>query len=639
MAYTFRGNLCGLICPECPEPLSQVTVRLYRNREAQDVTSLAVASPKDTFAILTDDEVRAKVSSLIAETQTNSDGSFTFTLGEQTRYGGEAFEVDVYCGTVPQLKPGPRPPTPLQFSITTIQPLWRGNQETGFTAVWEYCIPNRYWCAVRSRFGAWTICGRLTTCEGGLPIPGATVSAFDTDWTQDDPLGSGVTDATGRFRIDYLRSDFEKTPFSPVINIELIGGPDVYFSAKLGSTVILAEDRSTGRTPARQNIGNCFCVDLCSDEVIPPGVETQPHWQRVWDFHIHPKEPDPASAFSPEGYAGGAASSFTFGDANYRGGILLRGNCPLTNAAAPADSLEYRFVIGEWTWLGGGDGDPTTLPTVPPPPAALNPVTVISQTTVGDVSYSNAFGNPDWQEVVLTSADVGAGGWIRINGKAVTVDMRNGTTSVVHINSGPNSNFLRTDELMVLNSAAISAAHPVRMPTGLPKSDAGRSLTIAEQEPIRRYTLRFEVRDAITLATVFTDTLDSIVIDNRNVVWALDLEELRLNACNPLAGAPSAHILYTVDHPHMRSFSIQISNNNGLVHPAPPLPNGSFLPGPPPPNFFFRGGAGGPHQPANNGGFAVDISADQVCAYTVVMSWQTREYLTGGNSTQILYCK
>jgi hypothetical protein len=631
MAYTFRGNLCGLICPECPEPLAQVTVRLYRHREQQDVTSLAVASPKDTFAILTDDQVRAKASSLIAEAQTSSDGSFIFTLGDQTGYGGEAFEVDVFCGNVPHLKPGPRPPAPLQFSITTIQPLWRGNQEAGFTAVWEYCIPNRYWCAVRLRFGAWTICGRLTTCEAAVPIAGATVSAFDADWTQDDPLGSGVTDATGRFRIDYLRSDFEKTPFSPIINIELIGGPDVYFNAKLGTTVILAEDRSKGRTPGRENIGNCFCVELCSDQVIPPGVETQPHWQRVWDFHIHPPAPDPASAFSPEGYAGGPANSYVFGDANYRSGILLRGNCPLTNIAAPADSLEYRFVIGEWTWLGGGDGDPTTLPTVPP--AVLSPVTVISPTTVGDVSYVNAFSNPDWQEVVLTSADVGAGGWIRVNGKGVTVDMRNGTTSVVNINS---LNFLRTDELMVLNSAAISAAHSVRMPTGLPKSDAGRSLTTTEQEPIRRYRLRFEVRDATTLATLYTDTLDSIVIDNRNVIWALDLEELRVNACNPLAGSASAHILYTLDHPHMRWFNIQISNNNGLVHSAPPLPNGSFLPGP---NFFFRGGAGGPHQPANNGGFAVDISADPVCAYTVVMSWQTREYLTSSVSTQTLYCK
>jgi len=146
-------------------------------------------------------------------------------------------------------------------------------------------------------------------------------------------------------------------------------------------------------------------------------------------------------------------------------------------------------------------------------PGGLNPVTVISPTTIGEVSYVNAFGNPDWwQEVDITLADVDAGGWIRINGKAVTVDMRNGTTSVVNSNS---LNFLRTDELMVLNSAAISTAHPVRMPTGLPKSDAGRSRTTTEQAPIRRYRLRFEVRDATTLAKVHTNRLDSIIIDNR----------------------------------------------------------------------------------------------------------------------------
>ena len=120
-----------------------------------------------------------------------------------------------------------------------------------------------------------------------------------------------------------------------------------------------------------------------------------------------------------------------------------------------------------------------------------------------------------------------------------------------------------------------------------------------------------------------------------NVVSALDLEELRLNACNPLAGSPSARILYTVDHPHMKWFNTQISNNNGLVHPAPPLPNGGFLPGP---NLCFRGGAGA-HQSANKGGFAVDISMNPVCAYTVIMAWQGREYLTSGASTQILCCK
>jgi len=95
-------------------------------------------------------------------------------------------------------------------------------------------------------------------------------------------------------------------------------------------------------------------------------------------------------------------------------------------------------------------------------------------------------------------------------------------------------------------------------------------------------------------------------------------------------------VLYTVDHPHLNSFSLAISNNSGTVHGAPPMPHGSFLPGP---NFFFRGGHGGPHNMSNTGGFAQDISGDGPCAYSVGLSWSTRQYLTGGTSTQILYCK
>jgi hypothetical protein len=599
-----------------------------------------VASPKDTFAVLTDEQVNGKAAALIAETGTDAQGNFTFELGDKQKYGGEAFEADVYCGTVPHRKPSRKVPPPLQFSITTIQPMWRGSNETGFTAIWEYCLPYRFWCGIRGRFGAWTICGRLTTCKDPVPIPGATVSAFDVDWIQDDPLGSGVTDATGRFRIDYLQEDFQKTPLSPFINVELFGGPDVYFSAQLGSQVILAEDRSKGRTPGRENIGNCFCVELCSDEVQPPGgVETQPHWQRVWDFDIHPATPSPASPFSPEGYAKGVGNFYVFGDANSRAGVLLRGNCPLINAAAPANSLEYRFVIGEWTWSGGGDGDPTALPTVPP--ANLNPVTQISQTIAGWVFYTDGLGIGSSADVNLTSADIAADGWISINGKAVTVDMHDGNTSTVFVNG---LNFLRTDELIVLNSSVISAIHPVRAPGGgpggLPKADAGRSLTTAEQEPIRRYRLQFQVRDAVTLAIIYTDTLDSIVLDNRAVVWALDLEELRANACNPLAGAANAHILYTLDHPHMSYFKIQIKNNNGVVHDAPPLPNGSFAPPPPSANLFFRGKAGGPHLVTNDGGFPVNIAGDPVCAYSVYMEWNTRHYpVIPASWTQILYCK
>lgn len=627
MAYILRGKLCGFICSECPEPLSNVIVRLYRSRDAQNVTALAVANPKETFAILTEEQVKAKASALIAEAKTDEAGNFTFELSDKESYNGEAFEVDVYCGTVPRLKPGPQPPTPLQFTITTLQPRWR-QTERDFLAVWDYCLPYRFWCLVRGRFGAWTICGRLRTCAAPqTPIAGATVRAFDADWWQDDPLGSAVTDATGRFRIDYSTADFRVTPFTPFINIEFTSGPDVYFTAELGGINILNETQASGRTSGRENVSHCFCVELCSDEVQPPDVEHIPHWQQVEVFDIHPFPSGSTSGFSAEGYAGGPANSYVFG-----GGVTLKGNCPLRNVAAPANPLEYRFLIGEWTWPGGTD-DPGALPTVAP--AGTVPVTQIINTHVGYVFYTNGLGFPDSAQVLIGAADQLPGGWIRVDNKAVTVDMRDGTTSVVNVN---NANFLRTFDLLVLNSPAITSAHPAKLPGGLPIVDAGRSLTTAEREPIRRYQLLFEVRDGVSLATVATDHLDSIVLDNSPVAWALDLEELRTNACSPVAGG-TVHILYTIDHPHLRFFNVGISNNSGGVHPPPAMPSGAFSPPPPTSDYLFRGNAGGPHLPGNNGGFAVNVSADPPCAYRVALSWQTRHYQSSTTGTDRLYCK
>ncbi|MGI8640776.1 MAG: hypothetical protein ACR2MG_12630 [Pyrinomonadaceae bacterium] len=627
MKYIFKGRLCGFICAECPEPLSNVKIRIYRIEAQENIVANAVANAKETFAVVDEKAIKAKESLLIAEAETDKEGNFNFELGENQKYNGEAFEVDVYCGTVPHLKPGKNPPPPVQFSITTLQPRWRETNE-GLLFVYNYCLPFRFWCAIRARFNAWTICGRLRTCAAPqTPIAGATVRAFDADWLQDDSLGSAVTDATGRFRIDYTTADFRVTPFSPFINIEFASGPDVYFKAELGGITIIDETQADGRQPGRENVGHCFCVELCSDQVQPPPPDLIPHWQQVEIFDIHPFPSGSATGFSAEGYAGGPANSFVFG-----GGVALKGNCPLRNVAAPANPLEYRFLIGEWTWTGGAD-DPNSLPTVAP--AGLNPVTQIAQTLVGYVFYTNALNLPDSAQVNIDSTDLQAGGWIRVDGKAVTVDMRDGTTAIVNVN---NSNFLRTFDLFELNSPAITSAHPAKLPGGLPIADAGRSLNTNEREPIRRYRLMFEVRDGVTLATVAIDTLDSIVLDNSPVILALDLEELRTNACNPIS-AGAVHILYTIDHPHLRFFNLGISNNNGGVHPPPAMPTGSFVPPPPTNNLLFRGGAGGPHQPAFNGGFTVDVSADPACAYRVALSWQTRHYLSSSTGTDRLYCK
>lgn len=630
MSYRFRGRLCGHICEDCMETLSDVTIRIYRNRKDQNTIALAVADPGLTLGLVDDDRLKAKKSSLIAEAKTDAEGNFTFSLGEKESYNGEPFEIDVYCATVPRRKPGRKKIEPRQFSITTLQPLWKQVADGQFAAAWEYCLPARFWCYIRGLFDAWVICGKLETCGNGAPIPGAVVSAFDVDWVQDDPLGSGTTDSTGHFRIDYSSADFELTPFSPLINTEWVGGPDVYFSATLGASNILQESPSQGRAPGRQNRGPCFCVKLCTDKVIGPPDHT-PHWNKVWEFSIHPDAGQIGSQFSADGYAGGGNSSYVFGDANYRGGVLLRGNCPLTNLASPTHAMQYRFMIGEYTWSTTPD-DPNAIPSIIP--GSLNPVTQIRDTTVGYVYYTDGLGIYGPADVVITSADLDAQGWVApILGRSVTVDMHDGTTGTVIITE---SNFLRTDELAVMSSSVVSAAHAAKLPGGLPKAQAGRALTNAEKEPIRRYQLQFEVRDATSMATIYVDKLSSIILDNSPVIVALDLEELRTNACNPVGAASSIHVLYTVDHPHLRSFSMAISNNNGTVHGAPPLPQGSFLPGP---NFFFRGGNGGPHNGSNTGGFAQSIAGDPPCAYSLSLSWATRQYLTSGTSTQILYCK
>ena len=626
MSYQFRGRLCGYLCDEYTEPLSDLVIRLYRNREDQNTTALAVADPGLTLKVISEDQIEAKASSLIAETKADANGNFSFELGSKEHYAGEAFEIDVSCGTVPRRKPGRKQVRPRQFSITTLQPLWKQLGDDVFVAAWQYCIPARFWCFLRGLFDAWVICGRLTTCDNGAPIPGAVVSAFDVDWLQDDALGTVTTDSNGHFRIDYSSADFELTPFSPLIDAEWVAGPDVYFGAKLGSTTILQETRTAGRAPGRQNVGPCFCVRLCTDKVI--GTPDQcPHWNKVWEFSTYPDAGQVGSQFSAEGYAGG--SLFVFGDANYRAGVLLRGNCPLTSDAAPSHALQYRFVIGEYTWSTFPD-DPSTVPAVAP--ATLVPVTQIRPTTIGYVYYTDAIGFYGPAEVVLTSADLDVNGWVTpILGRNVTVDMHDGTTAVVAVTAG---NFLRTDELMVMNTSVITAAHAAKLPGGLPKADAGRALTTAEQEPIRRYQLQFEVRDATTLVTTDTDLLSAIILDNSPVIVRLDLEELRTDVCNPLGGAPSVHVLYTVDHPHLHSFNLAISNNSGTVHGAS-MPRGSFLPA----NFLFRGGNSGPHNLSNTGGFAQNIGGDQPCAYSCALGWSTRQYLTGGTSTQILYCK
>lgn len=262
MAYVLRGNLWGYICRECPRPLWGVVVRFYEP-ESERLIERAVADPKSTTAALDEKAVRARARRLLAETVVGEDGNFEVSFDRKKGYKGGPVDIDIRVAGVRELPEQSTGVKPRQVHITTLQPLWR-EEGRDRLAYWQYYLPARIWCLILSWFDIWVICGRVTICETDRVVPGVTVEARDVDWIQQDYLGSAVTDATGRFIIYYPGSAFRKGTWA---NIELTEGADLYFKITYGSLTLLAEPPSRGRQPDRENVGNCFCVELCVKDV------------------------------------------------------------------------------------------------------------------------------------------------------------------------------------------------------------------------------------------------------------------------------------------------------------------------------------------------------------------------------------
>lgn len=605
MNYIFKGKLCGYICAECWEPLEKVKVRLYRSRSEQNVAALAVAAPKDTFAILSDEETEAKASSLIAEVETDDSGQFVFELGEKERYSGEAFEIDVYCGTVPHRPPGRTEPKPLQFSITTIHPMWR-ETDRGFVAGWEYCIPWRYWCLIRARCGAWTICGRVTICGTNDPAVGVKVRAFDVDWLQDDDLGSGVTDANGNFRIDYLADDFKKTIF-PTVFVEWTGGPDLYFQIEsAGGAVLLAEPRSKGRSPGRENVGPCFCVELCVD-VAPTPPFDNPLFTHIGDFHI-------ITDILPTGLTIGPRGGHAGTDYGFFSAMKLRGFCPKVSPIGAATAMRYRFLYATLA-------DPGTL--IPITGGSVYPVLVgsrlIQWKLVGDTlawTFQSIWIQGAGATADPTPTPGGVGPWGAVPDHVIVPDA-NGWIAVDQ--NGLDAGFY--GPLIRFNSS-------VAIPGGAaPGSGAGNAVPVAQQKngvPVRIIFEAKRVSDPDPAPPLFTNERSPVVVNNWSDVNEINLTEFTGPGNTPCSGLTTdLHIQYTADHELMAAWSLGISTA-ATPNPVPVLPSGNV-----------------PRGVAST--LPLDISLWPKCSYTVSLS--TRRKLTdgeiddSGHTNSLTFCK
>jgi hypothetical protein len=619
--YIFKGRLCGYICGECSEPLAKVKVRLYRTREDQNVTALAVTSPKDTFAILSEADVRRKESSLLGEFETNDAGEFVAELGEQQGYKGEAFEVDVYCGTLPGLKPTPQPPQPLQFSVTVLQPLWR-QSERGAMAIWDYCLSQRYWCLVRAKFGAWAICGRVVVCDTGAPVSAVKVSAFDVDWLQDDPLGSAVTDATGKFRIDYVAADFKKDILG--LNIELFGGPDLYFKVEnlSGSVALLTEPPSRGRDPDRENVGNCFCVELCLEEAPPP--VTHAWFTRVGDFgiysdinHLGDGRTSRAVPFGFPNAHGGPGFGF-FGD------MKLVGDCPTTYPTG-GPPMRYRF---QYEVIGSPGGlKPMVAGNIDAVKVATRPITWnVSGTpapivTAQDI-YVAPFGatppgptpppalpsNVPWGPIPPVVIVPDAQGWVTLDPTAT--------------NGGFSGPLIRFKSATVVPGGTAPSSGPGVAPAD-PKN--GTMLRIVfEAEPVTGPTLS---------TPTLTNELEHVYVNNWTAVNDLTLAQFTGPGNNSCSGlTTSLDIEYTADHELMAAWSLGISTAASIPGGPPVLPSGTVP----------RGSVGGV-PPGPNPPLHLDISTWPACSY--ILSLTTRRMLTdgenddSGHTNLVTFCK
>jgi hypothetical protein len=493
---------------------------------------------------------------------------------------------------------------PRQIQLTTLQPAWR-EREKDFVAFWEYYLPAHLWCRILSWYDIWVICGRVTICEVGKPVGGVIVEARDVDWLQQDFLGSAVTDGTGRFVIYYPGSAFRAGTW---INVELTGGPDLYFTVKTtGGTVLLAEPPSRGRQPDRENVGHCYCVELCVEKGTKDGTEVLAAFTWLGQFKFGTQ-----IASGPGG--NGLVTKPSHAGYAFYGPLRLHGVLPKTLNGNP---LQYRFEYRTTDAAG--------IPTGPWTPVAQSQ---IGPTDIGELEYwdpatlsveSKTYiirGAPGPEELL---ADFTPDGFVKVPQQGDVFGA---------------GNFIANKDMINLLSTTLATWGSIDM-TGVVAGQSTKSNGAALGHN-RHFSLRMMVREEGDPGNGSQASASRhIAVNNTGYVnvshhpsWAgfidspvgvglLDVAELIADGCAKIGS--ELHVLYTAAHPTLGGVAISMTGPGGpYSFTLPPTPAPVPAPDVPPGELF---GTATPN-------FVVSSLAP--CAYILEM-W-TSIKLTTGNS-------
>jgi hypothetical protein len=619
MKYTFDGNLRGVVCPGIDEPVAEATVRLYRGGDGPELAAQVAARPKQTSAIIDEKRVEAKTSRLLAETDTDEEGNFSVVVdGERADYGGEAVELDVRLTEVP----GGNDPDadPVQVTVTSLQPEWR-KAEDGARFGLEHRFSQDLWCSIRALFGGRVVCGQLTFCDGGEPVNDVTVTAYDADIIEDDPLGSAVTAGGGYFLIHYRREDYVRTPLTPFLNVELEHGPDLFFTLEASDgTVLLEEPREAGRRDGREDAGVCAHItDLCLPErEQPPGVTAL--WTGIGSAFSVPAEITDDGHLSREGETTEYALT---------GAPALTGSTPLRNEAG--NPVEYRFLATDSVRSNAETALPATaFEGTPTPGDRTGPIGVganadaFAGSLVGKaVVFDSATSSLVPIDVVARQGDLDAEGWVSVDGAI------NNALADAGYSRGDLRYWDDEDTLVQLNTRVLAPRE-----ASPPAPAAGRSVdTATDGLATHEFALRFEARDAVTGdATPGSGrTINRVVMDNNPTVTAIELKKsVPGDPCDPVTG--QVGLAYTAYHPHLGRVRLHRQRNEGSAGGL--VDNASDSSKAPldvdaaggPVQVFSYDGTGDPDAVSNQ----FDITPGDTCTYVVWM--RSRRRLHDGES-------